>query len=115
MSSPPRHPIDALWQPPAIVWTILAGECLALIATLSPVTTESRLIVFGLASFLIQWTALLTLGSLYMLRRRIRKLAPPHVAWLALVLLLVSSWSVARQTGPKMDRTTSKGPSVWLR
>lgn len=89
------HPLDTLWQAPAIVWVILAGECLALVLALAPGVAGSRLVLFGLASFLIQWVALLTLGTLYLLRHRIGKLAPQHVAWLGLLLLLVWTWAVA--------------------
>lgn len=89
------HPLETLWQAPAITWTILAGECLALVLSLSPGVAGSRLVLFGLASFLIQWVALLTLGTLYLLRGTVGKLRPQHVAWLGLLLLLVWTWAVA--------------------
>ena len=88
------HPLDALWQPQAIIWVLLAGECLAAVLALAPGDNGGRWIYFGLASFLIQWVALLTLGSLYMFRRLLVGVRPPHVAWLALALLLVNTWLV---------------------
>jgi two-component system sensor histidine kinase AlgZ len=42
----------------------------------------------------VQWVALLTLGGLYLLRERLRDVKPQLVAYLALALLLLSSWSV---------------------
>src|SRR3546814_278814 len=61
-------PLDALWQPPAIIWVVLSGECLAAVLALAPGDTGSRLVYFGLASILIQWVSLLSLGMLYLLR-----------------------------------------------
>lgn len=89
------HPLDTLWQAPAIVWSILAGECLALVLALSPGVEASRLVLFGLGSFLIQWVILLTLGSLYVLRDRVATLRPLNLAWLGLLLLLAWTWLVA--------------------
>lgn len=88
------HPVDTLWQAPAIMWSILAGECLALVLALSPGVEENRLLVFGLASFQAQWVILLTLGSLYLLRSWIRYLGPRQVAGLGLLGLLVWAWFV---------------------
>ncbi|GGK11016.1 sensor histidine kinase [Luteimonas terricola] len=104
------HPIDTLWQAPAIVWSILAGECLALVLALSPGVEANRLVLFGLASFLIQWVILLTLGSLYGLRKWIRRLRPLHVAYLGLLGLLIWTWiavgSVRMLLGPSVLGTS---------
>lgn len=71
---------------------MLAGECLALVLALAPGVAGDRLVLFGLASFLIQWVVLLTIGSLYLLRRCIVRLRPLHVAWLGLALLIAWTW-----------------------
>lgn len=111
-----NHPIDTLWQAPAIVWSILAGECLALVLALSPGVETNRLVLFGLASFLIQWVVLLTLGSLYALRVWIRRLRPLHVACLGLVGLLVWAWvavgSAWALLGPPILRASEA--AFWL-
>ena len=88
------HPLDALWQAPSIVWAMLAGECLALVLALAPGVTGDRLVLFGLASFLIQWITLLTIGTLYVFRHVIVRLRPLHLAWLGLVLLVGWTWAV---------------------
>lgn len=116
MAHDASHPLDTLWQAPAIVWSILAGECLALVLALSPATGGSRLVVFGLASFLIQWVILLTLGSMYGMRGPIGRLRPLHVAWLGLLLLLGWTWmavAVARGlVGPAL--LGADGGDGWL-
>jgi two-component system sensor histidine kinase AlgZ len=94
MAKTDPHPLDALWQPQALIWVLLAGECLAAVLALAPGNNGGRWIYFGLASFLIQWVALLTLGTLYMFRRLLAGMRPPRVAWLALALLLVNTWLV---------------------
>lgn len=88
------RPLDVLWQAPAIIWSILAGVCLALVLALSPGVEGNRLVLFGLATFLIQWVILLTLGSLYALRRPIGRLSPYRVALLALLVMLGWTWIV---------------------
>lgn len=93
------HPLDTLWQAPAIVWSILAGLCLALVLALSPGVDGNRLLVFGLASFLILWVILLTLGTLYVLRRPISRLNPHQVALLGLLLMLGWTWVVVGLAG----------------
>lgn len=88
------HPLDALWQSSSIVWAMLAGECLALVLALAPGVAGDRLVLFGLASFLIQWVVLLTIGTLYVLRHAIARLRPLHLAWLGLALLIAWTWAV---------------------
>lgn len=111
--NPVSHPIDTLWQAPAIIWAILAGECLALVLALSPGVEANRLVLFGLASFLIQWVILLTLGTLYALRSWIRRLRPLHVAWLGLLGLLLWAWAaigtVHAFLGPAVFGTLEQG------
>lgn len=93
------RPLDVLWQAPAIIWSILAGICLALVLSLSPGVEGNRLVLFGLATFLIQWVILLTLGSLYAMRKPLAQLPPYGVAALALLLLLLWTWGVVGAGG----------------
>ncbi|WP_305804945.1 histidine kinase [Stenotrophomonas sp. YIM B06876] len=88
---PPQSQLDALWQASVIVWILLAGEGLALVLTLAPGVENDRLTYFGLTSLIIQWVSLLTLGSLYLLRRQLVRLRPIYVAYTALLLLIVAS------------------------
>lgn len=88
------RPLDALWQAPAIIWVLLAGECLAVVLALAPGVSIDRWIYFGLASLVIQWVALLTLGSLYLFRRALQGMRPQRLTYLALGLLLVNTWLV---------------------
>jgi len=90
----PQHPLDVLWQAQALVWVVLTGECIAAVLALAQGGDGNRWIHFGLASFFIQWIALLTLGALYMAQRLVAVLRPLHTAWLALGLLLANTWLV---------------------
>lgn len=88
--SPPR-PLDALWQPRVLVWVLLTGEGLAAVLALAPGNEHGGLTYFGLASLLIQWIALLSLGVLYALRHLLGHVPAPRVAWVALAVLLAST------------------------
>ena len=87
--------LEPLWQAPVLVWVMLAGEGLAVVLTLASSVKDASLIYFGLLSLIIQWVALLTLGSLYLLRRPLSRLRHLHVAYVALVLLLIASGLVS--------------------
>jgi len=91
---PPDHPLDVLWQASAILWVILGGEGLAAVLTLAPGIVHDRIVYFGLASLWIQWTALLTLAALYLMRGRLNRLKPPQVAACALALGLATCWLI---------------------
>jgi len=89
---PILKPLDALWQAPVILWVMLAGEALAIILTLAPEQVGSRWVYFGLASLLVQWVFLCSLGTLYLLRRWLMPLPPLVIAHCALgVLALVNA------------------------
>ena len=103
MSTPSPHsraptqtgsPLDSLWQGRVVIWVVLAAEGLAAVLTLAGDAPLGRWIRFGLLSLMVQWVALLTLGGLYLLRQRLRDVKPHLIAYLALALLLLSSWSV---------------------
>ncbi|MCD7098874.1 histidine kinase [Stenotrophomonas sp. MMGLT7] len=88
-------PLDALWQPPVIVWTVLAGEGVAAILTLAAQPANGALTYFGLASLIVQWISMLALSGLYLLRRPLARLSSPWVACIALALLMLSAWLVS--------------------
>lgn len=90
----PPSPLEVLWQAPVLVAVVLAGEGLALVLALAPGPVGDRLVYFGLASMLIQWVTLLSLGGLYAMRASLANLPPHRVAWIALGLLLVNTWIV---------------------
>ena len=87
-------PLDTLWQAPALVSVLLLGEGLALVLALAPGAGGDRWVYFGLASLAIQWIALLALGGLYLLRHRLQRMPMSRVAWIALGLLMVSTWAI---------------------
>lgn len=88
-------PLDALWQAPAILWMVLAGEGLAVVLALAPGGEDERWRHFGILSLATQWVLLFTLVLLYLLRQPLSRLRPQRVAYVALTLLLVNTWLVA--------------------
>ena len=84
-------PLDTLWQAPMIVRLLLAGECLAAVLTLAAAQPDSRWVYFGLASLMVQWVFLSTLGAMYLLRRWLSRLSPLLIAHLSLLILLLVS------------------------
>lgn len=88
--APPNHPspLPLLWQAPAILWTMLVAQMVALILSLVPGLAIERLIYLGLMSLLLQWIALLTLLLSRVFARWLMRLDTPRLVW-ALVLLLV--------------------------
>ena len=94
----PPSPLEVLWQAPALSAVVLAGEGLAALLALAPGIRVDRWVYFGLASLLIQWVALLTLGGLSLLRHRLAGLPPQSVAWATLCLLMASTWFTGLST-----------------
>lgn len=90
----PLQPLDTLWQARTIFWVVLAGEALAAILALAPGVAGDRLAYFGVASFAIQWIALMSLGLLYLARRPLAGANPVLIAQIALAALLLSTWLV---------------------
>lgn len=95
----PSNPLEVLWQAPVLTAVVLGGEGLALVMALAPGASypgagDSRAVQFGLASLMIQWISLLSLGGLYALRGWLGGLSAQRVAWIALGLLLVNTWLV---------------------
>ena len=91
----PLRPLDTLWQARTVIWIVLAGEVLAAVLALAPGIGGERLTYFGIASFVIQWVALMSLGLLYLARRRLADAHPVVVAQAGLAALLLSTWLVA--------------------
>jgi two-component system sensor histidine kinase AlgZ len=85
------HPLHALFQPPALIGALLAGEGLALILSLAPGIDEGLLVRFGLASLGIQWIALATIGTLYVLKAPLSRLPVQAAAPVALGVLLLAT------------------------
>jgi two-component system, LytTR family, sensor histidine kinase AlgZ len=103
-----HNPLSALWRPPALMAVLLGGEALAAILALAPmqVQSQSRLVLFGLASLGIQWTTIATLCALFLLRTPLGKLPRLRLAWACLALFLLMSlmvsaaaWSILLMTG----------------
>ena len=89
------RPLDTLWQASTLIWVILAGEVLAIVLALAPGGSGDRLVYFGIASFVIQWIAFMSLGLLYMTRHRLARVGPVVVAQTGLGVLLLSTWLVS--------------------
>lgn len=89
-----QRPLDILWQGRTIVWMILAGEGLAVVLALATDTTRSPLVYFGLASLAVQWVIFLGLAGLYLMRRWLQAARAMSVAYVAMGLLLLSTWLV---------------------
>lgn len=84
-------PLEVLWQPRVLLWVVLVGEGLALFLAMAPGSGRNTFTYFGLASIMIQWISLASLGTLYLLRRWLQRLPPQFVAWLALALVIAST------------------------
>jgi two-component system sensor histidine kinase AlgZ len=102
-----------LWQAPAIVWVVLAGEGLATVLALAPGVEDDRLSYFGLTSLIIQWVLLLTLGGLYLLRRMLAGVRPQYVAYLALGLLVLATWLVCGSVWVLLREVWSMARDEW--
>lgn len=110
----PSDPLDSLWQAPVIIWALLAGEGVAAILAQAPGVAGSRWVYFGLASLTVQWVLLATLGSLYLLRRVIAGWRPPLVAYLALLLLVLSTWLVVAAIRVLLGDIWAQSRAGWL-
>lgn len=106
-------PLDALWQAPVIIWVVLAGEGLAAVLALAPGVVNDRLSYFGLTSLIIQWVLLLTLGGLYLLRRTLAGVRPQYVAYLALGMLVLTTWLVCGSAWVLLREIWSMERDAW--
>ena len=105
-----------LWQAPALLWIVLAGEGIATVLALAPATSGNRWVYFGVASFGIQWVSMLTLGVLFLLRNRLESARPYALAWLVVGILVGNTWIVAWFALITMGSAwpTTKGDWPWL-
>jgi two-component system, LytTR family, sensor histidine kinase AlgZ len=87
--------IETLFRAPGIISMILIGEGLALVLALSPGVSGDRWVFFGLASLMVQWIVLLTMGLLFLMRNLLRRISLNRAAWLTLSCLLVSTTTVS--------------------
>jgi len=92
----------------------VAGEGLALSAVGAACAPGNRWAYFGLASLLVQWVVLSTLGGMYLLRSPLSRRRPLHVAYVALLLLLLSTWVVALASRLLVGDDWGAGPVDWL-
>jgi two-component system, LytTR family, sensor histidine kinase AlgZ len=87
--------IETLFRAPGIISMILIGEGLALVLALSPGVSGDRWVFFGLASLMVQWIVLLTMGLLFLMRNWLRRISLNRAAWLTLGCLLLSTTAVS--------------------
>lgn len=88
-------PLDSLWEWRTILRLLVAAQALAVILTFAPGLEHDRWRYFLLASLTVQWVVLLALGLLYLLRHELARRRPVTVAYIALLMLLVSTLLVA--------------------
>ncbi len=87
--------LDAFCQAPVYLVVVLMGEALAMLLSLAPGVLEDRMQRLGWTSLFIQWVALVAMGSLCLLRRPLRRLAPWTLAGTVLLVLLSSTTLVS--------------------
>ena len=87
--------LDFLWSGLVIIWIIVAGEGVAAVVALAGDGLGNRWALFGLASLMVQWSSLSTLGVMWLMRRRLSRMRPVGIAQIALLLLLCAAWGVA--------------------
>ncbi len=87
--------LEGLQQPAVIIGIWITGEALACILALAPGNTGERLIVFGIASLLIQWVALFTLLAMHLGRRWLQRW-PVGVQLGVALLTMVASTGLAQ-------------------
>lgn len=94
MAKEAHQPLDVLWQARTLVWVLLVVLGLALVLAVGRDATSlaHRFEQFGLFALIGYWIALLALGGLYLLRRRLARADPVRVAWIAVAMLLGATW-----------------------
>ncbi|MFO1474173.1 MAG: histidine kinase [Lysobacterales bacterium] len=93
---------------------VLFGEGLALVLTLNPGTAGDRWVYFGLASMIVQWIVLLTLGSLYLARAPLARRPWQQTAWIAVLLLMASTWLVGTTSWFVLRGFFGMNKGAWL-
>ncbi|MEO8001072.1 MAG: histidine kinase [Arenimonas sp.] len=90
-----NSPLETLWQAPSMLSAVFIGEAVAALLALAPGFVGDRWVYFGLASLVIQWIILLTMGLLFVFRRQLSVMKPLRVAWIGLATLVTASGIVA--------------------
>ncbi len=107
-------PLEILWQPPALISVVAAGEMLATLLALAPGITGSRWMYFGLSSLLIQWISLLSLCALRLARAWLARLRPLTVAYIAVATLQVTTAVVCAAAWLLLHDLLILPHSAWL-
>lgn len=110
----PPQPLDVLWHPNTLIWIIMTGEALAMALSLAPGVEADRLILFGLNSLAIQWTALICLSLLYCCRRLLQGYTTTTIAVSALGTLLLGTLSTYLLLRLLISDTTPPPQGGWL-
>ncbi len=106
--------LETLWRAGTLGAVLLVGEGLALVLALAPDAGGDRWVYFGLASLTIQWITLLTLAALYLSRRWLRHLHVHQLSWLALMLLMVSTWVIGTAAWMVLQQTWPMAHDGWV-
>ena len=85
-----QSPLDTLWRPASLGWCILGGQAIALLLSLAPGVSGSRLIWFGLNSLVALWIVLVSSAALYAARSQLKRL-PTNAAIFCAVLIVVAA------------------------
>ncbi|PPU13904.1 sensor histidine kinase [Xanthomonas arboricola] len=106
--------LQTLWDSRTLACVLLVAEAIAVLLSLAP-GLQTGWIGFGITSFAMQWTALLTLAGLYLLRRRLKRARPITVANVALALLLLAAALVLFIAMGVVGNAWSMGTRQWLK
>jgi two-component system sensor histidine kinase AlgZ len=98
LSSDAQTPLEVLWQPRAMIWAILAVLGLSLFIALAPGGSDARGLAvlerFGLFAMAGSWVMLLTLATLWVMRRWLERHNAVQVAWAAIASLVWATCAV---------------------
>lgn len=103
--------LEGLQQPATIIGIWITGEALACILALAPGNAGERLIVFGIASLLIQWVALSTLLAMHLARRWLQRW-PVGVQLGGALLTMVASTGLTQICFMLLFGSTAPSPSL---
>ena len=93
MSDRDGGPLDALWRARAVLWMVIAGQALAVVVALAAdgAAMDRWQLLLRLSVF-VHWILLVSLVSMYAIRRWLSRLRPVAIAYAALAALLLSTW-----------------------
>ncbi|WP_115562403.1 sensor histidine kinase [Xanthomonas arboricola] len=105
--------LQALWDARTLTVVVVVAEAIALVLSLAP-GVPLGWISFGITSFATQWTALLTLAGLYLLRQRLSLARPLAIANATLALLLLAATLVLFAAMAVVGNAWSMDTRHWL-